>query len=151
MLNDNKIKKLKEHFALKRDGDKKQLASISNRSAVASLKETSVLSVAKNLTKYELSESATISLKSKSAKSGVPFPVLKEVYRRGVDAWSGDKTATVQQAGFARVNSFIARGQAFEEDYDIIQRLLEEPKLKPAEEGTKELVRRYKKATPGQS
>lgn len=153
MLNDKKLKKLREHFALKRDGEKKQLATTGEQFAVASFQESNVLRVAKNLTKYQMSEAAHTSLKNKSAKSGVPFPVLKEVYKRGVDAWKLDDSRTAQQAGFARVNSFIARGQAFTEDYDIVQRLLEETpkKMKPPLEGTNEIVRRYKKGTPGEN
>lgn len=56
---------------------------------------------------------------NKSFKSGVPFNVIAEVYRRGVDEWQ-DEEKTAEQLGFERVNSFINGGKALEIDYDLV-------------------------------
>ena len=71
----------------------------------------------------KLSEEKDIAaLKSKSVEYRVPYKTIKEVFDRGVAAWSEENTATPQQAGFARVNSFLAGGKTlFTEDADLAE------------------------------
>lgn len=56
----------------------------------------------------------------KSAKSGISEEVLKEVYNRGIDAWTRDTGVSSSQYAFARMNSFINKGKTyFNEDADL--------------------------------
>ena len=50
-------------------------------------------------------------LKNKAEKSGMPFGVLKKVFKRGVAAWKGGHRpgTNPQQWGLARVNSFVTK------------------------------------------
>ena len=50
-------------------------------------------------------------LKNKAEKSGMPYPILKQVYDRGMAAWKGGHRpgTTPQQWAFARVNSFVTK------------------------------------------
>jgi hypothetical protein len=57
-----------------------------------------------------------MSLYRKSENSGHSFDTLLEVYRRGYKV-SGD-----EQGAFARVNSFISEGKAYEMDADLIEK-----------------------------
>jgi hypothetical protein len=82
-----------------------------------------------------ISESAETSLKFKSFKTGVPYDVLAEVYQRGIADWNkiDYTTQTAQQWAFARVNSFVSGGKAFEMDSDLHEQiqdlLLDEGKM----------------------
>ena len=50
-------------------------------------------------------------VKNKAKKSGMPYPILKKVYDRGMAAWKGGHRpgTTPQQWALARVNSFITK------------------------------------------
>jgi hypothetical protein len=52
-----------------------------------------------------------VAVKNKAEKSGMPYPVLKQVYDRGMAAWKGGHRpgATQVQWALARVNSFITK------------------------------------------
>jgi len=52
-------------------------------------------------------------LEEKSIKSGVPFDVIREVYRRGIESYESNTRpdTTPQQWAYARVNSYIAGGK----------------------------------------
>jgi primosomal protein N' len=62
-----------------------------------------------NYTKWIHEKYGSLSLKELADKSGIKLETLKEVYKRGVGAWtSGHRPgATPQQWGKARVNAFI--------------------------------------------
>lgn len=67
-------------------------------------------------------EKDIMALKNKAIEYRVPYEIVEEVYKRGVAAWSEENTATPQQAGFARVNSFLAGGKTFfKEDADLAE------------------------------
>ena len=56
------------------------------------------------------------SLKEKSKISGVPLPILKKVYNRGLAAWRGSSHrpgASQHQWGVSRVNSFLTCGKTW--------------------------------------
>ena len=57
-------------------------------------------------------------LEEKSIKSGVPFDVIREVYRRGMESYESSKQTdtTPQQWAYARVNSYIAGGKTGDAD-----------------------------------
>ena len=122
MVNDKKIKVLKEYFIRKGEVDKNQLTTFGeHKTAVASLP---LFKSVKNLINHKITESAKNSLKAKADKSGISLYTLKEVYRRGVCDWNANMTKTAQQCGFDRVNSFIAKGRTyFNEDYDLVEQL----------------------------
>lgn len=58
------------------------------------------------------SEAIETGLKNKAKESGVPIGILRAVMRRGLAAWkTGHRPgATQQQWGYARVNSFLVKG-----------------------------------------
>jgi hypothetical protein len=117
MINDKKIKKLHEYFAKKREIEKSQLTNNrEHKVAVASLQQVQE--------RVELTEAADLAISKKSKKSGVPVKTLQEIYRRGVFAWNEESNMTAQQMGFARINSFISRGQSFyNDDRDLAIRI----------------------------
>lgn len=109
MINDKKLKRLQEYFAKKREIEKSQLTNTrEHKVAVASLQTVQE--------RVELTEAADLAITKKSQKSGVPVKALQEIYRRGVFAWTEGSNMTAQQMGFARINSFISRGQSFYND-----------------------------------
>jgi reverse gyrase len=57
-----------------------------------------------------------LSLEAKAKHFKVPLNILKEVYRRGVGAWtSGSRPGvTASQWGHGRVNSFLSKGKTYE-------------------------------------
>lgn len=61
----------------------------------------------------DLEEDADVSLRKKADKTGIPFGILKQVYKRGVAAWrTGHRPGTTpEQWGHARVNSFATKGK----------------------------------------
>ena len=70
------------------------------------------------------------SLPSKAEKTGVPLPLLRKVYNRGLAAWrTGHRPgANAQQWGYARVHSFLVKGKTFyTADKDIARQALENP------------------------
>ena len=73
----------------------------------------------------QLTEQGLQSLKEKAEETGIPYEILKEVYDRGVADWQqvDYTTQTPQQWAFARVNSFITQGRAYDLDYDLHEAL----------------------------
>ena len=66
------------------------------------------------LTEEDLEEGdADASLKKKAEKTGMPFGILKQVFKRGVAAWrTGHRPGTnPTQWGHARVNSFATKSK----------------------------------------
>jgi len=65
------------------------------------------------VTEEVLEEDADVSLKKKAEKTGIPFGILKQVYKRGVAAWrTGHRPGTTpEQWGHARVNSFATKSK----------------------------------------
>jgi hypothetical protein len=62
-----------------------------------------------------------IQLVSEKAESyDLPVEMLKEVYSRGLNDWDNSKPFTQDQWAFARLNSFLEGGRAFELDEDLI-------------------------------
>ena len=57
----------------------------------------------------------------KSVKSGHDFETIIEVYIRGIESFNEDRSGNASQQGFARVNSFISKGAALEEDADLLE------------------------------
>lgn len=109
------------------------------------------------------------SLEKKSEQSGVELETLKTIFERGLEAWDGKQTQ--EQYAFARVNSYIAGGKAYELDSDLREKCWDgytqkgmkkkNGKLVPncvpvneaggaGDEGTTKLVKKYKKDTPCQ-
>jgi hypothetical protein len=64
-----------------------------------------------------LSQKQVLSLYKKSEQTGIPFDILKEVYERGY------QLELTEQAGFNRVNSFIAGGAAVNMDTDLVEKV----------------------------
>jgi hypothetical protein len=112
MIDNKKIKVLKEYFLKKREGEKHQLTSNDEQVfVVASLQK---------IPDIQLSEAAYIALNKKSKKSNISFYTLKEVYSRGYSAWKNNHVSTQEQAGFARVNSYLNKGITYyTEDKDL--------------------------------
>jgi len=108
MVDDKKLKVLKEYFLKRRDGEKHQLTPNDEQVfAVASLHKAPDI---------QLSEMAYIALHKKSKKSNISFNTLKEVYCRGYSAWKNNHVSTHEQAGFARVNSYVNKGITYHTD-----------------------------------
>ena len=94
-------------------------------------------------------------LKMKSKKYGIPFDIISEVYARGITSWDAEMndTFTPQQWAFARVNSFVARGNGSwnKADKDLAERIMINEKFSDSMEwGTDSLRAKYVKDTPGQ-
>lgn len=69
---------------------------------------------------------ADTSLHKKAERFNIPFSILKEVYRRGVGAWTSGHRPGVgpEQWGHARVNSFIRKGETYySTDSDLAKKL----------------------------
>lgn len=68
-----------------------------------------------------ISEKAAAALKRKADKSGVSLQTLQQVFARGMAAYKNSNPPSVspQQVAFARVNSYLAKGKAFNEDRDL--------------------------------
>ena len=64
-------------------------------------------------------------LEEKSIKSGVPFDVIREVYRRGMKSYESNMRpdTTPQQWAYARVNSYIAGGKTGDADLTVSETL----------------------------
>ena len=67
----------------------------------------------------DLSFKDCVSLTEKAQKHGIKTSIVMEVFRRGIDDWSEGLDVTKQQHAFARVNSFLAGGKAYELDKDL--------------------------------
>lgn len=65
------------------------------------------------------------SLKAKSKATGVPLPLIRKVYNRGMGAWrTGHRPgATEQQWGYARVHSYLLCGKThYGPDADLVRK-----------------------------
>jgi hypothetical protein len=70
--------------------------------------------------KGQVTEQDLHSLYLKAEKGGYDFETILEVFVRGIDEWSYGKH-TASQHAFNRVNSFVAEGQAYELDHDLVE------------------------------
>ena len=70
----------------------------------------------------ELSFKDCVSLTEKSIEHGYDSSIVLEVYRRGLRDWNEGLSTTKQQHAFARVNSFLSGGKAYEMDSDLIDK-----------------------------
>ena len=61
----------------------------------------------------------TETLIKKAEKTGVPFSTLKEVFERGFSLYVNESNQTPEQVAFNRVNSYIAKGRAWNLDADL--------------------------------
>jgi hypothetical protein len=111
----------------------------------------------------------TETLIKKAEKTGVPFSTLKEVFERGLSLYVNESNQTQEQVAFNRVNSYIAKGRAWNLDADLREERIINEQLDTAftkmlenngvlsnnssnrEVGTDSLTKNYKKNTPGQS
>jgi hypothetical protein len=69
------------------------------------------------------------SLEAKAKATGVPLPILKTVYNRGMAAWrTGHRPgATEQQWGYARIHSLLLKGKTYyTADADIVRKAIKE-------------------------
>jgi hypothetical protein len=137
MIDNKKIKKLQEYFARKREIESNQLTNIrGHKVAVASLQQVQE--------RVELTEAADLAIKKKSQKSGINVKTLQEIYRRGVFAWTEESNITAQQMGFARINSFISRGQSFySDDRDLAIKLCLDEQLNKKTLNAQELAKHH--------
>jgi hypothetical protein len=95
-------------------------------------------------------------LKQKAEKYGIPFEIISEIYARGIDSWDSEMndTFTPQQWAFARVNSFVTRGNGSwnTADKDLAEKVMINEKFSNSMEwGTDSLRAKYAKDTPGQN
>lgn len=58
-------------------------------------------------------------LRKKALLSEIPFELLEQVYKRGLQSWSETSHLNPEQIAFNRVNSFISGGKAYELDEDL--------------------------------
>ena len=82
----------------------------------------------KKINAAPVTEQDLAALFQKSEVSGFPFEVILEVFIRGIESKHLEEQ-TVIQNGFARVNSFINQGKAFEEDYDLVEGEYKKPEV----------------------
>lgn len=82
----------------------------------------------KKINAAPVTEQDLTALFQKSEVSGFPFEVILEVFIRGIESKHLEEQ-TVVQNGFARVNSFINQGKAFEEDYDLVEGEYKKPEV----------------------
>lgn len=61
----------------------------------------------------------TETLIKKAEKTGIPFSTLKEVFERGASLHEDDARQSREQFAFNRVNSYIAKGRAWNLDSDL--------------------------------
>lgn len=83
--------------------------------------------------KFEYEYPNAKSLEEKAKVTGIPEPILKKVYNKGLAAWrTGHRPgATGQQWGYARVHSFIMKGCTFHTaDKSLVNEALEVMKSK---------------------
>lgn len=113
MINDKKVKIIREYFSLKREATEKQLATLNEQKGFAIAKFST------HINKITITESVEKSLIKKSLNSEIPLDVLKEVYSRGYRTWKEDCNRSRETYAFDRVNSFIANGKAAQLDEDL--------------------------------
>jgi hypothetical protein len=71
----------------------------------------------------------TETLIKKAEKTGVPFSTLKEVFERGLSSYMEESNQTPEQIAFNRVNSYIAKGRAWNLDADLREEKIINEKL----------------------
>lgn len=70
---------------------------------------------------YDFTPAEQTSLNEKAAEFEIDVEILEHVFKRGLHAWTLiESDLTHQQYGFARVNSFLHGGKAFEVDSDLL-------------------------------
>lgn len=70
----------------------------------------------------DMSFKDSVALHEKSQQHNIAPHIIVEVYRRGIVEWNDQMSTTKQQHAFARVNSFIAKGKAYELDIDLVDK-----------------------------
>lgn len=106
---------------------KKVAKKIYNRVKQNELRRFSAASSGKAATKVkmpivaslELSFKDHVALIEKSIKHNVDSMIIMEVYQRGMNDWNDSLNVTKQQHAFARVNSYVSKGKAYELDNDL--------------------------------
>lgn len=84
----------------------------------------SIVETLKNVPKtYKAKTSITEALKKKSKKSGISMKIVFEVFKRGALAWDSGDSGDKVQAGFSRLNSYIAGGIARNIDADLTEKI----------------------------
>lgn len=83
-----------------------------------------VLETLKNVPKtYRTKASLAEALKKKSKKSGIQLKIVLEVFKRGALAWEDSDGGNKIQAGFNRLNSYLANGKARSLDADLTEKI----------------------------
>jgi len=71
------------------------------------------------INEHTISEKDGMALYEKALKNGIKPSVIEQVYVRGLQDWSDQNKQTPEQHAFARVNSFIGLGEAYQLDSDL--------------------------------
>ena len=102
------MERAKEIIARLKRETKDEIDDIKDRARTADTREKN-----QQTEEYVLSEDSKEALKKKAEKSGIPYSILKKVYDRGMAAWrTGHRPgASQEQWAYARVNSFITKGE----------------------------------------
>jgi hypothetical protein len=97
-----------------------------------SLSKSQLVFVEQSRVAVDLTEKQLFALYKKSRNSSIPFSILEEVYKRGVETYNHIMkedypnhdvlNTTPDQYAFNRVNSFIANGQAAILDKDLLEK-----------------------------
>lgn len=112
---------IKKKTAKTRINTKPQLAGVDGAvNAVAN----NVVETLKNVPKtYRTKANLAEALKKKSKKSGISLKIVLEVFKRGALLWENGQTGDKIQAGFNRLNSYIAGGKARDLDADLTEKI----------------------------
>ena len=156
------------HDMKRKDG--KPLARKTTPTKASHTKHTYKVKTAKGEQGKSVSEQDIHNLYLKAEKGGYPLEVVLEVFIRGVEDNLYEQQSPTQN-GFGRVNSFIAKGAAYEMDIDLVEKMgfdvhtdvvaaadsmpKKAKKDKPSNpymklEGTPEAAAHAKSVTPGQ-
>ena len=156
------------HDMRRKDG--KTLARKTTPTKASHTKHTYKVKTAKGEQGKSVSEQDIHNLYLKAEKGGYPLEVVLEVFIRGVEDNLYEQQSPTQN-GFGRVNSFIAKGAAYEMDIDLVEKMgfdvhtdvvaaadsmpKKAKKDKPSNpymklEGTPEAAAHAKSVTPGQ-
>lgn len=77
-------------------------------------------------------DAITETLIKKAEKTGIPFSTLREVFERGLSLYAEQTHQTPEQVAFNRVNSYIAKGRAWNLDSDLREEKIVNQKLDEA-------------------
>jgi len=70
---------------------------------------------------YELTQKEVQALQEKADRYGTTYEILETVFRRGIAMWENVETdMQFNQYAFARVNSFLNGGKAYDVDFDLV-------------------------------